>query len=99
MGRGTGWLAPLTGLAFLVLSVITFAVAGEPPDPTEESAREIVEFYVDEKDAQTASAVIAAIAATLRARSSSRLESRSTRRSPLRSWRPRTTSIRARFRR
>lgn len=65
MGRSTGWLAPLTGLAFLVLSVITFAVGGEPPDPTKESAREIVEFYVDEKDAQTASAVIAAIAATL----------------------------------
>lgn len=65
MRRDRSWLAPLTGLAFLVLAIIAFAISGEPPDPTEDSAREIVDFYVDEHDSQIASAVLAAIAGTL----------------------------------
>lgn len=65
MRRDLSWLAPLTGLAFLVLAIVTFAVSGEPPDPTEESAREIVDFYVDDRDSQIVSAVLAALAGTL----------------------------------
>ncbi len=43
------WLVPLTGIAFLVLVMLGFLVGGEPPD-ADESAQEIVEFYVDDKD-------------------------------------------------
>jgi len=65
MDRDRSWLAPLTGLAFVVLAVVAFAVSGEPPDATEDSAREIVNFYGDNKDAQFLGAILAAIAGTL----------------------------------
>lgn len=66
MARGNSWLIPLTGLGFLVVAIISFAVAGgEPPDPTEDSAREIVDFYVDKKDGQFAGAILQGIAASL----------------------------------
>lgn len=65
MRRDMSRLAPLTGLAFLVLAIVTFAVSGEPPDPTEDSAREIVDFYVDNHDSQIVSAILTAIAGTL----------------------------------
>lgn len=65
MRRDMSWLAPITGLAFVVLAIVTFAVSGEPPDPTEDSAREIVAFYVDDGDSQIVSAVLAALAGTL----------------------------------
>lgn len=63
-GDKSRW-APLTGLAFFVLVVVSFLVSGEPKDPTEDSAREIVDFYVDNKDAQFFSAILATIAGTL----------------------------------
>jgi hypothetical protein len=63
--RKDSWLAPLTGLAFVVLAIVAFAIGGEPPDPTEEGAREIVDFYVDNEDAQMVSAALAGIAGTL----------------------------------
>jgi hypothetical protein len=40
------WLVPLTGVLFVVLLIVSFAVAGEPPDADEEVA-EIVQHYVD----------------------------------------------------
>jgi hypothetical protein len=46
----SAWLAPLTGVGFVVLTIISFAVVGEPPDAGE-SPEEIVEHYVDNKDA------------------------------------------------
>ena len=58
-------LAPLTGLLFFILAIITFAVSGEPPDATDDSAQEIVDFYVDEDSSQMVSAVIATIAGSL----------------------------------
>jgi hypothetical protein len=58
-------IAPLTGLAFFVLAIIGFIVGGEPPDPTDDSVEEIVEFYVDNEGSQMAGAVIIAIAGTL----------------------------------
>ncbi len=65
MRGGKGWLAPLTGLAFVVLAIVAFAIGGEPPDVTEDSTREIVDFYVDNKDQQLISAALVAIAGTL----------------------------------
>lgn len=65
MRRDMSWLAPLTGLAFVVLAIVTFVISGEPPDPTEDSAREIVDFYVDNQDTQMASAFMASTAGAL----------------------------------
>ena len=50
MGRDKGGLVALTGVAFLVLALVGLAIGGEPPD-ADENAREIVDFYVDNKDA------------------------------------------------
>ena len=40
------WLVPLTGVAFVVLLILSFVVGGEPPD-ADEPVQEIVEHYVD----------------------------------------------------
>ena len=64
MNRDNGWLAPLTGVAFVVLIIIAFAVGGEPPD-IDEPAREIVDFYVDDKDKIVVGVLLQGIAATL----------------------------------
>lgn len=59
-----GWLAPLTGLAFFVLTVIVFAAVGEPPD-VDSAAQDIVDFYVDNEGQQVTAGVLEGIAATL----------------------------------
>ena len=59
------WLAPLTGLAFVVLAIAGFALSGEPPDATDEPAQAIVDFYVDNEGAQMLGAIMEGIAATL----------------------------------
>jgi hypothetical protein len=43
------WLAPLTGVLFVAMVFIGFAVAGEPPD-TDEGAQAVVDFYSDNED-------------------------------------------------
>jgi hypothetical protein len=40
------WLVPLTGVLFVVLLILSFAVGGEPPD-ADEPVQEIVDHYVD----------------------------------------------------
>jgi hypothetical protein len=40
------WLAPLTGVLFIVMVLIGFAVGGEPP-ATDEGAEAVVDFYDD----------------------------------------------------
>jgi hypothetical protein len=65
MRRDMSWLAPLAGLAFLVVAIVAIAISGEPPDATEDSAREIVDFYVDNRDSQTVSAFMAALGGAL----------------------------------
>jgi len=42
------WLVPLTGLVFIVLVIVGFIVAGEPPD-ADEDTQKIFDFYVDNK--------------------------------------------------
>ncbi len=58
------WWVPLLGVAFVVLSIISFAVGGEPPG-ADDGATEVVEHYVDNKDAVTVGAALAGIAAAL----------------------------------
>jgi hypothetical protein len=65
MGTNRDWIAPLTGLAFVVLVIIAFAIGGEPPDPTDNSVEEVVDFWVDNDSAQMFSAALAAVAGTL----------------------------------
>jgi len=47
--RSNGWWVPLTGAAFVVVLIAGFLIGGEPPDVGDDSAREIVEFYDDDK--------------------------------------------------
>jgi hypothetical protein len=52
-------IGPLTGILFVVLAIVAFVISGETPG-TDDPAREIVDFYLDNDDAQAiASAVLA----------------------------------------
>ncbi len=62
---GKTWLAPLTGILFIIVLIVGFAVGGEPPDPTDESAQEIVDFYVDNKSSVMAGSILQAAAGAL----------------------------------
>lgn len=55
-------LAPLTGIVFVVLIVISFIVGGEPPD-SDDSTEEVVRFWTENDGEQVASAAIAGWAA------------------------------------
>jgi hypothetical protein len=57
-------LAPLTGVAFVVLIVVAILVGGETPDTTD-SRQEMVEFWTDNESAQIWSSVIGAWATVL----------------------------------
>jgi hypothetical protein len=59
------WLVPLTGLATIVVAIIASVISGEPPDAGDHSKREIVEHYVDNKDAIELSAGLSVAALTL----------------------------------
>jgi hypothetical protein len=65
MGRDKGWLVPLTGVVFLVVVIVGFMISGEPPDPADDSAREIVDFYVDNKSSLMAGTYLEGLAAAL----------------------------------
>jgi hypothetical protein len=64
MSRSKEWLVPLTGVGFIVVAIVSFIVAGEPKDASH-PAREIVEWYVDNKDAVQISAFIGMAATVL----------------------------------
>lgn len=65
MGKGNNGLGALTGVAFVVLAIVAFVVGGEPPTASEESAQEIVDYYVDNEGSQIFGAILEAIAGTL----------------------------------
>jgi hypothetical protein len=44
------WLAPLSGIVFVALLIIGFAITGETPDPTEDSAEEVIQYAIDNDD-------------------------------------------------
>jgi hypothetical protein len=58
------WWAPLTGVAFVVVLVVGFIVSGEPPN-ADEPVQEIVDHYVDNKDAIMVGSGLTVAAATL----------------------------------
>lgn len=58
------WLLPLTGVAFLLVLIGSFALGGEPPG-ADEGASEVVEFYADNKDSVQFGAALAGVAGTL----------------------------------
>jgi hypothetical protein len=58
------WMAPLTGVAFLVVVIIGFIVGGEPPD-VENPPQEIIDHYVDNKDSVQAGVLLQLIAGAL----------------------------------
>ena len=64
MSKSKEWLVPLTGVGFIVVAIVSFIVAGEPKDASH-PAREIVGWYVDNKDAVQISAFIGMAAAVL----------------------------------
>jgi hypothetical protein len=61
--RSREWLIPLTGVGFIVLGIVSFIVGGEPKS-ADDPVREIVDYYVDNKDSVEAAAFIA-VAATM----------------------------------
>ena len=64
MAPGKDWLVPLTGAAFVVVGLISFATGGEPTS-ADKPASEIVEFYVDNKDSIQLGAILATLAGVL----------------------------------
>jgi hypothetical protein len=63
MTRNREWLVPLTGVAFVVVGIVSFIVGGEPKS-ADDPVREIVSYYVDNKDSVEAGAFIG-VAATV----------------------------------
>jgi hypothetical protein len=59
------WIAPLCGVAFVVLAVIAFALTGEGQDPSKKSAEEIVSHYQDNDTENQAGAFVLGGAAIL----------------------------------
>ena len=64
MNRSNEWLAPLTGVAFVVLVIISFVIVGEPPS-ADDPVDEIVDHYIDNKDSVQIGAFLGTIAGTL----------------------------------
>ena len=61
MSRNKEWLAPLTGVAFVVVGIISFLISGEPKS-ADNPVQEIVDFYVDKKDSVQISAIAGVVA-------------------------------------
>ena len=65
-GQGQGqWQMALTGLAFVLLGVFSFAIVGDPPTPGDDSAREIVRFYEDNGTTVGIGSVLACVSGVL----------------------------------
>ena len=58
------WLVALTGVLFIVVAIISFAIVGEPKS-AEDPADEIVDFYLDNKDSVQIGAVLGVLAGLL----------------------------------
>jgi hypothetical protein len=57
MSRSRAGIAPWTGVAFVVIGILSFIVGGEPKS-ADEPVREIVDFYVDNKDSVEIGAIM-----------------------------------------
>jgi hypothetical protein len=56
------WLAPLTGVVFVAILIVSFIVGGEPPD-VKNPPQEIIDHYVDNKDSIQIGVLLSMIAA------------------------------------
>ncbi len=64
MDRSREWLAPLTGVAFVVVGIIAFIISGEPKS-ADDPVNEVVEYYLDNKDSVQIGAVVGIAASVL----------------------------------
>ncbi len=55
-------LVPLTGVLFVVLTIVSFIVMGEPPD-ADDPAREVVEFWTDHEGQAIVGSLLASLGA------------------------------------
>ena len=53
-------IGPLTGILFVILVIVAFLVSGETPS-TDDSAQEIVDFYLDNDSSQQAASALLAL--------------------------------------
>jgi hypothetical protein len=58
----TNQVGPLMGILFVLLAIVAFAVGGETPG-TDDSTREIVDFYIDNDSEQSIASAFLALAA------------------------------------
>ena len=58
------WLAPLAGVGFLVVLIVSFIVAGEPPS-ADDGAGKVAEWYVDNKDSAEVGAILGVLGGLL----------------------------------
>jgi hypothetical protein len=58
------WLVPLTGVGFVVLGIVSFIVGGQPKS-ADHPVREVVNFYLDNKDSVEVGAFIGVAATVL----------------------------------
>jgi hypothetical protein len=64
MDRSREWLAPLTGVGFIVLGILSFIISGEPKS-ADEPLNDVVNWYIDNKDAVEISAILGAASGVL----------------------------------
>ena len=58
------WLVPLTGVAFIVVAIVSFAIAGDPPE-AKEGGQKIIAHYVDNKDSIQVGSALVGVAGVL----------------------------------
>jgi hypothetical protein len=64
MSRSKEWLVPLTGVAVILVAIIGFTIAGEPKS-ADEPVREVVDYYVENKDSVQIGAIAQVVAGLL----------------------------------
>jgi Domain of unknown function (DUF4386) len=62
MNAGKSWIAPATGVLFVVLFVAIFVLIGEGQDASEKTAQEIADHYKDNDVKETAAALLMGLA-------------------------------------
>jgi hypothetical protein len=59
------WIGAATGIAFFVVLIISFIVAGDQPPDAKDGAQKVADFYVDNKSSLEVGAGVSAVAAVL----------------------------------
>lgn len=59
------WMAPLTGVLFVILVIVSFAVAGDEPPDTDEGAQAVFDFYNENDGSVVAGALVQGLAAAV----------------------------------